>query len=244
MKNKISDFLFLFGWAGGPPLILFGQSLVESLVSPERLPAFHSEQGPHESFQALFMLMAVFVGCRLLYTLTLSRKKEKGGALVWWWILIAVLGSVYVAGEEISWGQHFLNWETPEYWAAVNDQNETNLHNTSSWFDQKPRALLFVGIVVGGILIPGFRRWKPSLLPTRFSLLYPSSKLLPVALGGFLIYVAEYAYHKTTGHRLFTRASEVQELYMYLFVLLYFVDFGRRLTFSERDADSFVSKER
>ncbi len=44
--------------------------------------------------------------------------------------LIGALGSLYIAGEEMSWGQHFFHWNTPEYWAEVNRQQETNLHNT------------------------------------------------------------------------------------------------------------------
>ncbi len=31
--------------------------------------------------------------------------------------------------EEISWGQTYLAWETPEKWAAINSQQETTLHN-------------------------------------------------------------------------------------------------------------------
>ena len=65
------------------------------------------------------------------------------------WIGVAALSLFYVAGEEISWGQNYLGWETPESWMSVNDQGETNLHNTSSWFDQKPRALLELAVVIG-----------------------------------------------------------------------------------------------
>jgi len=32
-------------------------------------------------------------------------------------------------GEEISWGQRFLGFETPQFLAGLNAQNETNLHN-------------------------------------------------------------------------------------------------------------------
>lgn len=35
--------------------------------------------------------------------------------------------------EEISWGQTYLGWETPESVAAWNAQNETNLHNAFNW---------------------------------------------------------------------------------------------------------------
>ena len=33
------------------------------------------------------------------------------------------------AGEEISWGQRIIGWDTPDGWRDVNLQGETNLHN-------------------------------------------------------------------------------------------------------------------
>lgn len=43
----------------------------------------------------------------------------------------AVLGvGLFVVGmEEISWGQTYLRWQTPESWAAINSQQETTVHN-------------------------------------------------------------------------------------------------------------------
>lgn len=39
------------------------------------------------------------------------------------------IASFVVAGEEMSWGQWIFYWDTPESMAAINLQNETNLHN-------------------------------------------------------------------------------------------------------------------
>ena len=68
-----------------------------------------------------------------------------------------------------SWGQHFLGWESSEFWQDINDQSETNLHNTSSWLDQKPRLILEIGVMVGGIVIPLLIKFKKGLLPARFN---------------------------------------------------------------------------
>jgi hypothetical protein len=70
------------------------------------------------------------------------------------WITLIALGSFYFAGEEISWGQHFAGWQTPEAWAQLNNQQETNLHNVGGLFDQFPRTLLTLAAVVGGIAVP------------------------------------------------------------------------------------------
>ncbi|WP_394692090.1 hypothetical protein [Hyphobacterium sp.] len=46
-------------------------------------------------------------------------------------VLFVLLGlaAIVIAGEEMSWGQWIFGWSTPETLAAVNLQNETNLHN-------------------------------------------------------------------------------------------------------------------
>jgi hypothetical protein len=69
------------------------------------------------------------------------------------WIAMVTLGAFYMAGEEVSWGQWLFHWQTPEAFAAINDQNETNLHNTSAWLDQKPRLLLELWALIGAIRI-------------------------------------------------------------------------------------------
>lgn len=69
------------------------------------------------------------------------------------WIALVTLGAIYMAGEEISWGQWLFHWNTPELFAEINDQYETNLHNTTSWLDQKPRLLLELWALFGAIRI-------------------------------------------------------------------------------------------
>ncbi|MCF7560036.1 hypothetical protein L3X39_05250 [Sabulilitoribacter multivorans] len=36
---------------------------------------------------------------------------------------------IFIAMEEIAWGQWFLQFDTPEYWKEINMQGETTLHN-------------------------------------------------------------------------------------------------------------------
>ena len=58
------------------------------------------------------------------------------------WIAALTLACIYLGGEELAGGQQLVGWQTPEYIGEINDQNETNIHNMSSWFNQKPRLLL------------------------------------------------------------------------------------------------------
>lgn len=46
-----------------------------------------------------------------------------------WAFALAGLAALLIAGEELSWGQWIFHWSTPEPIAAVNLQQETNLHN-------------------------------------------------------------------------------------------------------------------
>ena len=108
------------------------------------------------------------VGVRLVIHPVIRRSP---GLLLWF--SIATLGVAYTAGEEISWAQHLVGWGTPHWWADLNDQGETNLHNVSSWLDQKPRALLEVGIVIGGIVLPLLLRAVPRLQQVRQQQLPP-----------------------------------------------------------------------
>jgi len=178
----------------------------------------NDERGGVELAQWLVLVAAVVVALRLLALPEVRRRPA-----LFAWIGLAGLACFYVAGEEISWGQHLAQWNTPEYWRAVNDQGETNLHNTSSWFDQKPRTLLELGVIVGGLLGPALRRWRPGLLRGAADLLVPVAATLPIAA------IAEFAgLDKRLGLDLFFRPSEVQELYFYLFALAYLLVLGAR----------------
>ena len=184
-----------------------------------------SEVGILEASHVIIPLISV-VYCLRILALPEARRDR----LIFTWILLGLLGSIYLAGEEASWGQHYLGWVTPAGWEALNDQGETNLHNISSWFDQKPRSLLEIGVIVGGIVIPLLALKRPQIRQGRFAVFLPPLVCLPVAV------IAEFA---KTWDRLrseglwdiiiFRRPSEIQELYFVLFILFYLVVFRKRL---------------
>lgn len=213
----------VFFWLYIPAILIIIQIGIEIFVPKALLPALHSESGPHETLQAILAFTSCLFAAFLLFFVNWKTQKWVGYA-----VIVAMLGSFYIAGEEISWGQHILNWSTPEYWAHFNDQSETNLHNTSAWLDQKPRLLLLIGIIVGGLLIPFLRLKKPHLLPAAFVPLYPSSLVVPTALGVVLPYFVQEVFEGLYGRGPFERISEVQEVYMYYFVLIYLWDLQNR----------------
>ncbi len=200
-----------------PLLCLALQFLVEAFVPEPLYTRLHTENGPVEILQCVVLLPALLAALRLLLTLRFQPP-------VWLsvWALVAVMGCFYVTGEEISWGQHSLNWNTPEYWTGINDQNETNFHNTSSWLDQKPRLLLELGVIIGGLLMPLSRRIRKKDFPAWLEIIAPSSHLIPVAAIVLFIKIADKV-GGATHIVLFGRASEVVEFFIYYFVWLYLV---------------------
>ncbi len=212
-----------FLWLWLPLLWIVAQIGCEIFLGRPGLEWLLSENGLYELLQFAAIFAAFLAACRILW-----RMDRRAHPWLFAWIAVAALASFYIAGEEISWGQQFLHWSTPEEWAALNDQDETNLHNTSSWLDQKPRWVLQIGMFVGGLLIPLLRRVRPAALPARFSAIYPSDSLAPVAGIAALVKIVNMAARELFGVSLFFRASEVIELYMFYFVLLYLLDFWNR----------------
>lgn len=208
--------LDILWWLWIPVLALVAQILIECFAPHNTLDILHSETGPHELFQFVIIFIALLISLRGLMGIHWQTQKWLGA-----WFALAGLCCFYVAGEEISWGQHTFDWATSDYWLEVNDQGETNLHNTSSWLDQKPRLILELGIYVGGIILPLLARFKPAWLPARFAIIYPSPQLFVTALLVLGPKMVDVAGEVFIGHPIFTRVSEVQEIYMFYFVALY-----------------------
>ncbi|MAQ71829.1 MAG: hypothetical protein CL565_06515 [Alphaproteobacteria bacterium] len=182
-----------------------------------------SEWGPHETLQFFVSAIASAICAQLLLD-----KYVRQNMFLFAWIAVAFLGTLYIAGEEISWGQWIFEWTTPEHWAAINDQQETNLHNTSSWLDQKPRLLLEIGMIVGGIFVPLIMKFKPSMLPIKFRIIYPPIILLPSVLCAELPKIVEKI-GEAVDVNIFIRVSEINEFYMFYFVLLYVIILSGRI---------------
>ncbi len=211
-----------------PALILILQIGAERALSYPQKEWLLSENGPHEFAQFL-----VLMGGAIVAASTLIRMDRRRDRMLTFWIGLALVCCLYVGGEEISWGQHIFFWETPETWAQVNDQNETNLHNTSAWFDQKPRLILEIGVILGGIILPLVRRFAPSRLPARFEMFYPTNILIPLAVIATLVKQTQsIAEGLDLGHP-FHRVSEVQELFFFLFVWVYLLVLKTRI--ADRD---------
>jgi hypothetical protein len=143
--------------------------------------------------------------------------------------MVGALSCLYIAGEEASWGQHFFHWNTPDYWAMINRQEETNLHNTYAIFEKTPRSILEVGIFVGGLIVPVAAVFYPWIRACRVSLFLPAAALVPTALGAAIFKLIDRLQQAASHSTFLQRPSETIETYLYFFVLAYLIVYARRV---------------
>lgn len=203
-------------WLWIPIVAFMFQIMLELTLPGEILSHLQSENGPHENIECLFLVGGLFVAVRFLI------KSKNQPTFLKLWFGLAAICCFFVAGEEVSWGQHIWDWATPDYWSQVNDQDETNLHNTSSWFDQKPRLALIIGIVAGTLVMPFLKKKGWLKLPEKLDFLMPPTQLSVIAFIVIIPHFVEKLFN-AFDIELFSRFSEVQELYIFYFVLLYLI---------------------
>lgn len=185
--------------------------------------ALGGELGIIENMTVLFLVIAIYFALRSFIP---ARRHNQAPQILQPWLAIMILGSVYFAGEELSWGQHFVGWNTPEHWSSLNDQEETNLHNTSSLFDQFPRMVLTMAILFGGALAPIYRRFRRIQLSktTAWYWVFPTLECLPASLPVLL-----YRPILDLIGADFVSAGEMKENAIALFIMIYVDSIRRRL---------------
>lgn len=213
---KISLFVSLFYiWI---PLVSYLAILFVAATDPSLYVAVATgEDGLIELLHIALGFVGFLLALRLLHWFW-NQKNKLGMAFA----VFSAIVCIYIALEEASYGQHMFGWEADGVFLEVNKQQETNLHNISSWFNEKPRVVLELAIILGGLLLPifpgllmrfvpaGLRDYAPTTLFLPTSILVVVSRL-PERLGldGLEPYIGKI------------RHSEVQELYMFLFISLY-----------------------
>lgn len=219
-------------WAGFPPLML-ALLVVAMLVAPQWIPVItRSDHDPAGSGLAEHATVIVLIPGIAAGFAAFGARKRLPDARLGWWILMWTLASVYFAGEEVSWGQHLFGWQTPEVFQVLNRQQETNLHNISSWFDRKPRAAVEMWILLAGLAVPLWRRLSgretdPASAAYWF---WPTTAAVPSA-ALFALFRAHKWYAEASGREIvaWLSESEVREYYVAVFLSIYLVSIWWRL---------------
>jgi hypothetical protein len=137
------------------------------------------------------------------------------------WLLLFFVAMVYFAGEDLNWGQYYFGWEVPQYFLDHNKEHETNLHNMSTWFNQKPRLAAQLWLVIACIAVPlGWR--LPRRLTEKFvpAMFWPDRRLVFVAALALLAFAADWLSKRGIIPRTM-RWSEVEEIYFAYAWLIY-----------------------
>jgi hypothetical protein len=121
-----------------------------------------SEQGPIELGTAALYLASAGLAAGLALG---TRATVPGVYRLLYGLFVAA--AVFVALEEVSYGQHLLGWTSPRWFAEHNVKGESNLHNL--YGDRPTRALrnlalvsyAAVGIVLPAAAMAWYRRYPP-----------------------------------------------------------------------------------
>ena len=104
------------------------------------------EHYPVESITFITIFAAVFVGIKLL--LQMYKRRLESYKIIF--VTLMVLALIFVGMEEISWGQWFLYFKSPDYFRHANLQRETNIHNLRDFHVIFEYIRVFIGI--GGFI--------------------------------------------------------------------------------------------
>ncbi len=163
------------------PIVLTVLQIVIHAVAPKFYYDYvaDSEAALTQNLTPLLLLAAIVMG-----VLVVRRRRELPSPWLGGWVLLLCLGCFYFAGEEVSWGQVWFNWATPQALAVVNNQGETNLHNVSSWFNEKPRLLVELFVLIGGVFVPllGRKRFQLDDLNRWWAWFWPTRICIPIAV--------------------------------------------------------------
>ncbi len=213
------------------------------------VPYFYEELGIVENLTVIFLLAALgnlfAYGFRDFKSLVLMDRVL---------ILLLVTGCVYFAGEEMSWGQHYLGFETSESYRKFNYQGEMNLHNTKGLMgdllDRIPRNILTAGIFLGGVIFPFFK----SRLPAWIRRYVPPKPVVFVSVLAVFVSVPQKFFKSAEGAAVDRRGGDVtkyyearfdggemKEMYIGLFILLFTLNMLRVLK-TERQSETARNK--
>jgi hypothetical protein len=236
--GSIEKLAWLLG-VGGLLLLLAAISLAD----PSQAEAITAEGGVVETLSCLLWLAGLAICIRAL----IHRRRAGRFWLIFWGLLCLVC-----FGEESSWLQHYIHYETPAFMSAINHQKEVNLHNLEifhggAWkdtvlsgrFDIKSllssQNLFRLGLVGYFLLIPLLAKARrPAALIRRLKIVLPGG----LFIGAMWIPIAaSLVWGLASAEESKSAIAEIRELFYALFVAAYlFIYLGGSLPGRSPDA--------
>jgi len=133
------------------PVALIALLYISKGLGPDYYALYaEKEKGAIEWITVVFLIIMAVIAWKIRGSEGLPNKKFLRP-----FSLLIILGCIFVAGEELSWGQHIIGWEVSESYASLNKQQESNIHNlygVGDFLDKYPRAILSISIAIYGLL--------------------------------------------------------------------------------------------
>jgi hypothetical protein len=190
MLNKVLIFLYVVGFYF---LVFLDAKTVNNL---------RGEDGLIENMGAFFFLTAsvlFFLCYRVGKNSNETQSKKK-------YFYLFFAGLFFIGfGEEISWGQRLMNWETPQLLQEINKQKETNFHNLKILGKGilRPDIWFFIFWFSYCLVLPTVNKYSSESrnLSSRFGLPVPPLWVGYLLLTNFFIYIIPQffssAWHRT-----------------------------------------------
>lgn len=207
-----------------PPLMFLVQIVVRLLDTGQGfyLPLIETEYGLVESATALVLVPAAILSVRLVRI-----HSAAGERLLASWFMLTAFACVMFLGEEVSWGQHWFGWESPEYFQQHNIQQETNLHNLSKDVERSLKFIVGAAVVFGGLLGPRLRERLAGLddgLWPALRAVLPTRACVPTVVMALLVWGLERTRTWTgfdAGPPWNINLKETFEFYLALYISMY-----------------------
>ena len=159
------------------PFVVALSGVVGALLGKEAYKWFTEEDGFCEDGQVVFWFLTLCMSVAMARRLWLDGERFIAGLPVGRCFCV-----FFLMGEEISWGQHIIGWQTPSDYAALNKLAGTNVHNiydvgrTFKW--------VYLMVAAYGAVTP-LAIWRSAFLRkyrSRLSLVIPHYTLVPYFL--------------------------------------------------------------
>jgi hypothetical protein len=213
------------------PIVSFVVLLSIQIVAPRMAPWLYSELGVLELTTAVLFFLTGMGAALLVW--------KCKGFVPWYYrffFLIFAGAAFFVSLEEISYGQHFLGFVSPEWFAANNTRHETNLHNLrGDALSDLLRGLAEVLFPVCGIGLPVvYSRRTDAYKPGHWTYYcLPRSELITLIVIAQSIMVVDRL-AKASLRWIIPSHGEVKEMYWSIAAAVYIQIIWNRLI-SERD---------
>lgn len=107
-------------------------------------------------FETTTVICYLFSGLAALYLVFPYFKRNSPRSLRRWWLIGLAFGCLFIAGEEINWGELYFRYEAGELIRQINAQKDVSFHNIplpfiGTWWANDLSQII---AVCGGILLP------------------------------------------------------------------------------------------